>query len=78
MQINRRNFLKIAGVATAAAMLPVKGLGSEISAKNQLTDKSLKKIYDEAYKKHPPKFNMCGYAAPKLETVRVGFIGVGS
>lgn len=24
------------------------------------------------------RFNMCGYAAPKLDTVRVGFIGVGN
>jgi hypothetical protein len=24
-----------------------------------------------------PHFNMCGYAAPKLETVRIGFIGLG-
>jgi hypothetical protein len=23
-------------------------------------------------------FNMCGYAAPKIDTVRVGFIGLGS
>ena len=26
----------------------------------------------------PRQFNMCNYAAPKLETVRVGFIGVGN
>jgi predicted dehydrogenase len=24
------------------------------------------------------KFNMCGYAAPKLETVRIGFVGLGN
>ena len=29
-------------------------------------------------KKHVQRFNMCGYAAPRLETVRVGFIGVGA
>jgi hypothetical protein len=23
-------------------------------------------------------FNMCGYGAPKLETVRIGFIGLGN
>jgi len=27
---------------------------------------------------HNQFFNMCGYAAPKLEKVRVGFIGLGS
>src|SRR6185436_20738992 len=26
----------------------------------------------------PQTFNMCGYAAPKLETVRVGLIGIGN
>jgi predicted dehydrogenase len=26
----------------------------------------------------PPGFNMCGYAAPKLDTVRIGFIGLGN
>lgn len=27
---------------------------------------------------NPPAFNMCGYAAPKIETVRIGFIGLGN
>lgn len=78
MQVNRRSFLKIAGATTVSAMLPVKGLSSVLSDRNKLSDKSLRNIYNEAYKKHPQRFNMCGYAAPKLETVRVGFIGVGS
>src|SRR5262245_24012858 len=26
----------------------------------------------------PQKFNMCGYAAPKLERIRVGLIGIGN
>lgn len=78
MQINRRNFLKIAGATTAATMLPVKVLGNEMSAENQRSGKYLKKIYKEAYKKHPQRFNMSGFAAPKLDIVRVGFIGVGS
>jgi hypothetical protein len=78
MQVNRRSFLKITGAATVSALLPMKGLSSGIPAGNQPSDNSLKNIYKEAYKKHPQKFNMCGYAAPKLETVRVGFVGVGS
>ena len=78
MQINRRNFLKAAGVATVSAMLPTKGISREIPAEKQQSSKSLEKIYREAYKKHSQKFNMCGYTAPKLETVRVGFVGVGN
>ena len=27
---------------------------------------------------NPAHFNMCGYAAPKLDTVRIGFIGLGN
>ena len=34
-------------------------------------------IEDEAGKKHTQLFNMSGYAAPKIETVRVGIIGLG-
>ena len=26
---------------------------------------------------HKQRFNMCGYAAPKVETVRIGIIGIG-
>jgi predicted dehydrogenase len=78
MRINRRSFFKVAGGATVAAMLPTKGISRELPAENQQPGSSLQKIYLEAYKKHPQKFNMCGYAAPKLETVRVGFVGVGS
>lgn len=29
-------------------------------------------------KKHKQKFNMSGYAAPKLDTVRIGFVGLGN
>jgi hypothetical protein len=32
----------------------------------------------QAMKKHNQRFNMCGYAAPKLDKVRVGFIGLGN
>jgi predicted dehydrogenase len=79
MQINRRNFLRIAGTAGVGMMLPGKLTGSETySEKNLSASKTLKNIYKETYKKHPQRFNMCGYAAPKLDTVRVGFVGMGN
>ncbi len=31
-----------------------------------------------AEKAHKQHFNMCGYAAPKLDTVRIGIIGIGN
>ena len=38
---------------------------------------NLDNIRKSVYKVHPQRFNMCGYAAPKLEKVRIGFIGLG-
>lgn len=38
----------------------------------------LEEIRRQALKKYKPIFNMSGYAAPKIDTVKVGFIGVGN
>ena len=68
MKSNRRNFLKFSGltsIALASEQL-VKGHGVESETFNQV------RIPQD---KH---FNMCGYSAPKLETVRIGFIGLGN
>lgn len=68
MKHNRRNFLKFTGLT---------GLG--IVGANRL--KGFAPVNDHinhlSGQPHKQKFNMCGYAAPKLETVRVGFIGLG-
>lgn len=69
MKNNRRNFLKLTGLA---AGLSVTG-GSVLkgfAAEPQNDDFHTKAPHDQ-------KFNMCGYAAPKIDTVRVGFIGLG-
>lgn len=71
MQLNRRSFLKIAGAAGVGSMLTGKLTGSELPTQQQPPAKQLKSIYLKAYKKHPQRFNMCGYAAPKIDTVRV-------
>ncbi|MDD2475700.1 MAG: Gfo/Idh/MocA family oxidoreductase [Dysgonamonadaceae bacterium] len=79
MQINRRNFLRIAGATGIGAMLPNISKSAEFFFdKDQHSPKALKNIYRQAYKKHPQKFNMCGYAAPKLDTVRIAIVGLGS
>ena len=65
MKSNRRTFLKISaltGVSLAGSRF-VKAESSEIIYEN------------ETLHQH---FNMCGYAAPKLDTVRIGFIGLGN
>ncbi len=62
MQVNRKNFLKIAGLAAAGVVVK-----SSRSAGS--------KLHTGSYTQH---FNMHGYGAPPLEKVRVGFVGVGS
>lgn len=65
MKRNRRDFLKLSGLT---------GVG--ITASTHLSSMVLNSNQDQdTRKKH---FNMCGYAAPKLDTVRIGFIGLGN
>lgn len=72
MKSNRRKFLKLSGLAgvglaTATACTSEKKVVS-----------NLERIREQAVRQRKQVFNMSGYAAPKLETVRVGFIGLGS
>ena len=62
MKINRKKFLTLTGLAGVGMMTGK--VHAEKSSPFQET--------------HSQKFNMHAYAAPKLDTVRVGFIGVGS
>src|SRR5687768_16616912 len=67
MKSNRRNFLKYSGL-TGMVMAGEKIVNPLIARDVNIQDR----IFQD---KH---FNMCGYAAPKLETVRIGFIGLGN
>lgn len=75
MKNNRRNFLKISGMAglgiAGTGLMPSQASASD---KNSLFRNTLKL----SKKKHRQKFNMSGFAAPKLEKVRIGFIGLGN
>lgn len=62
MKINRKNFLKVTGLAAAGMMVKTSRANS-----NQ--------PYSRNYLQ---KFNMHGYGASKLDKVRIGFIGIGS
>jgi len=70
MGTNRRNFLRNISLSTGALAI---GLPSRSAAEEN--DKSLARVYEWSAK--PPQFNMCGYAAPKIDKVRIGFIGLG-
>lgn len=76
MKTNRRKFFQIAGVAGAGVLSG--GLTSCNTRAAGTKETALASIQEAVAKKHPQQFNMCGYAAPKLETVRIGFIGLGN
>jgi hypothetical protein len=71
MDTNRRKFLR--RIAIGGGMLAT-GVPSfaDISA---ATDKQMSN--SDAFEKKAQPFNMCGYAAPKIETVRIGVVGLG-
>ena len=70
MKSNRRNFIKYSGLTgislAGAGMINSYGAGKTAE---ELT---------HGNKPHKQLFNMSGYAATKLETVRIGFIGLGN
>lgn len=66
MKSNRRDFLKFSGLA-GISLVP-----SQIVTAAENNEDLIRKISTPA--KH---FNMSGYAAPKIDTVRIGFIGLG-
>lgn len=68
MKNNRREFLKLTGLAGIS--LAGTGLMNGSAAKD-LTQRHFRHTYGQS-------FNMSGYAAPKLDTVRTGFIGLGN
>jgi hypothetical protein len=73
MTTNRRNFLKTATFAGAGAM--ASGLISGCAPKEPASNLSV--ILESVKRSHNQKFNMSGYAAPALNVVRVGIIGLG-
>ncbi|MEO9004120.1 MAG: Gfo/Idh/MocA family oxidoreductase, partial [Ginsengibacter sp.] len=66
MKENRRNFLKLTGLT---------GLG--MAGGGILKTFGGTPIHQKAEEPRAQRFNMSGYAAPKIDTVRVGFIGLG-
>ncbi|MEO6356437.1 MAG: Gfo/Idh/MocA family oxidoreductase [Ferruginibacter sp.] len=65
MKSNRRNFLKYSGLTgIGVAGAAVLKAGAELPV-----------YFPEVNANH---FNMSGYAAPKIDTVRIGFIGLGN
>jgi predicted dehydrogenase len=75
MKATRRDFFKMASAAGAGIIST--GMISCNSAPKKRESNPLSNIEESAKKIHQQRFNMSGYAAPKIETVRVGIIGLG-
>ncbi len=75
MKPTRRNFLKLSGLAgiSLAATNVLKGIVPQPA--NQKTTGN--ELSGNSAFASSQTFNMCGYAAPKLDRVRIGFIGLG-
>ncbi|MCU0373956.1 MAG: Gfo/Idh/MocA family oxidoreductase [Chitinophagaceae bacterium] len=65
-QNNRRRFLKNLTAGAGSLALGTTGLAARDG-----------EFLNNGYLHEAATFNMCGYAAPKIETVRIGFIGLG-
>lgn len=73
MKSNRRNFLKASGLAG----IGLAG-GAGILNANAALPAGEPRIGNRYVKQGGKHFNMSGYAAPKIETVRIGFVGLGN
>ncbi|AKP53378.1 Gfo/Idh/MocA family protein [Cyclobacterium amurskyense] len=69
MSNKRREFLKLSGLA---------GLGVVGTGFKGLSLEEQEQVLAQSKKQHTQRFNMSGYAAPKLDVVRVGVVGLGN
>jgi len=69
MSTNRRKFLRNIALGSGAVSI---GLPSLAKVKNNNSEYDESVVYKSAQ-----QFNMCGYAAPKLDKVRIGIVGLG-
>lgn len=70
MSSNRRSFLQkiTLGTGSVLAGIPVLARVTKDESENEIAS---------SFEQKPQRFNMCGYAAPKLNTVRIGVVGLG-
>jgi hypothetical protein len=76
MKNKRRDFIKLTGMAGIG--LAGSGLMSEsFPEPDYLFPKGIEKKWQKQEKANPQRFNMSGYAAPPIDKVRIGIIGMG-
>ena len=71
MSTNRRNFLRRLAIGGGVMATGIPSFAKVIGT----TDEQM--IRSSEFENNSQHFNMCGYAAPKLETVRIGIVGLG-
>src|SRR5687768_7294694 len=72
MSTNRRKFLRNIALGSGALSLGLPAIAHD----NSYEEEALIRSYSTAAGKQ--RFNMSGYAAPKIERVKIGFIGLGN
>ena len=72
MKSNRRDFLRVSGLAGIGLAGGAGLMNGQAAVPASASSETRAAIQG---KKH---FNMSGYAAPKIETVRIGFVGLGN
>ncbi len=73
---NRRDFIKVVGFSGAGFMSSVHSGQRIENASETLTE--YKERIQKIEKDHVQRFNMSGFSAPAIDTVRVGIIGLGN
>jgi hypothetical protein len=71
MSTNRRNFLRKAAISAGALATGIPSFAKVIATTDEEVNNST------SFENNGQRFNMCGYAAPKIETVRIGVVGLG-
>jgi hypothetical protein len=75
MKNTRRRFLQLAAVGGLAANA---NGGTPLAAAETSAGSNLDHILLAARRQRSAQFNMCGFALPRMERIRIGIIGIGS
>lgn len=71
MESNRRKFLRHLAIGSGVLATGIPSFAKVTGTTDEQMNRS------SEYENSGQQFNMCGYAAPKIETVRIGIIGLG-